>query len=154
MTSNETAILYGVPTPETAEILDWENPTIWIWVKRTTESEWELILFDKHESWFDKILYAPQMHEIARELPQTLPCTYGYDVATAEITLHRFDEICYTVNGEYIYWEALYDNPIEYGDSEAAINFNYLHLAEGYSQLYIKLREAGLLKKEAGNALD
>lgn len=148
MTSSETTIKYGVSTRETSIELDWKNETLFHWLGEhlcarlhynDIVKEWiaydvetDIMLHSKNKSGF---IPAPQMHEIARELPADF----------------------YTDCGQHIFYELNnrigYGLHIKQGKVESTTIRNH-HYAEAYAKLHIKLREAGLLKKEAGNVLD
>lgn len=162
MTTLETAIEFGVVTPETSEKLNWEKPTMlqWAW------SDNEVMLVDCNDYDYislhnvsglvpyDKLIPAPQMHEIAPLLPMFIVCITGEHyiwnkvkheaevkdkIETFYLTLHSIEP-----NSEY---QLIYENPtypFDLGSNYCQHVFNN-HFTEAYAQMYLKLKKEGLI---------
>jgi hypothetical protein len=139
MTTQETAIKYGVPMPETCiklgweiptnfVLLGWETPTNFFWIERHkqfmvfTNKELE-ILRDCFSDWatntYKIICPAPQVHEILSSLPKEIPQEQGY---RNEITMtFCFDK-----------WFVGYscEEEIEHENLVEALALLYLHLKQ------------------------
>lgn len=166
MTNNETilqnAIEFGVCNPYTAKLLDWKIPTKYIWVflcngkpesktpylaikipphyEHTLSGEriWrenEIVVFEntpniRNLEDLSEWCYAPQMHEIAPLLPDVV---HAKDMGN--------------LNYPYYFFSKSYF--IGYGSKDfISSEVQNRHYAQAYAELYIKLRDAGLLKKE------
>lgn len=138
MNTTNIATKYAVTTPKTSIELDWKKETVYFWRKYQMIDGTNYALFLKKDDIsvlvnapFDLIyakradkkdIPALQMHEIAQSLP--LWITYKGE-------FYQLSGNKYVAPNDIIF-----EVPIK----------NY-HFAEAYALLYIKLREAGLLKE-------
>lgn len=129
MNTQESAIKYGVPMPETCKQLNWQRQALFAWIKK--ESEWILINYSDWK-YFDYPTYisAPQMHEIAPLLPTTLGTQSGNRILTTKNNslAYSFDTAPYNVD-------------LIVG----RINIINNHYAEAYAQLFLKLKKENLI---------
>lgn len=131
----QTAIDCGVATYETCVVLDW-NKTKLYWCKNYYGSllvktlQEVRLLCEKHgENYLIVLCEAPQMHEIAQQLPDSVD---------------DFGLIQHTTAVFYL--------PLCFPNSEGNyVDVKNHHYAQAYAELYIKLRDVGLLKKEVSN---
>jgi hypothetical protein len=137
------ATYFGVCTFETAKELDWHKETLFCYVK-IRECDVVMFTHDAQTGGYDYI-NAPQMHEIAKELPVRLEEDFKWGVRKSDL-FSNATQIAFSLM--YIAQNGL--------DSKKTMKFLIVnenhHYAEAYALLYIKLREAGLLEKEVDNA--
>lgn len=158
----ETAIRYGVALPETGELLrkdanfveldedndygaDFHPTTFFYWLRikegkksQMIDREWCLYTSFEREQLYSgffggdvECVPAPQMHEIAKMLPETIK----QDGKKHDLTALMHEGLCY--QSRVI--------------SESELFLTYIqnhHFAQAHAELYLKLREAGLLGKE------
>ena len=161
--TNEELIAFctdkGVPLPETCKKLNWQGKKFVPWQHKTfffwfhfRENGKEYVelgikymypkvgddprgyfyvSYDTYQKWEDKdiispmfVYPAPQMHEIAKNLPPKI----NYDFKQMEFINHC-DVIGYDGDNEHIFEK----------------NIVNLHYAQAYTELYIELRDAGLI---------
>jgi hypothetical protein len=166
--TTEIAIKFGVATPETSEELQWEEETFFRWFHPTkgvfflctstsyinSDGQKRYVLSDvKNGNQISNTTFvygtpAPQMHEIAKHLPVFIMNDTGKKYIAGEkigqpIIYRNF--LCYGFNGNQIA-ELYYST--QYDEEEYSVEIGNHHYAEAYAQMFIKLREAGLLEKE------
>ncbi len=93
MTTQETAQKFGVPTPETCQLLDWQTPTNFVWYKDKLHlvvmlSEISFTMVDYKTGTRNGYLFsierqstyhfAPQIHEILEVLPKEIPQEHAF----------------------------------------------------------------------------
>lgn len=133
------AIKYGIPMPETCKELDWKKQTLFYWARDTKlDLDWIIVPFELYCTETNKnlsarydIIPAPQMHEIAMELPKTIyykETTFYLDL----IILDSFEQYL-KYNDEY------------YKKSVFEIEIKIFHYADAYAQMFLKLKELNLL---------
>lgn len=162
MQSNEEllqiAINYGVATYETSQNLQWAKPTNFYWCKSyygsmvvRTLREVDFLCEKYGKNYIKIVCEAPQMHEIAQRLP------YFFELDNNIFLDLCYDKtyICYIKVEIYMKDDKLVVNPI-FDENNSHIIYSSTirnhHYAEAYASLYLKLKEAGLLEKEANNA--
>ena len=116
----DTAKNYGVPLPETCIELDWQNETLFYWVKDYANATYKLVTKKSLDYWVvepnDFCVAAPQMHEIARLLP---PFISSVGIKCAFVLAK--DTLSY---GSCYYNTPIHDH----------------HYAQAYAELYLKLK--------------
>jgi hypothetical protein len=126
MTTQQTALNYGVPMPETCQELDWKGITHYYWYKNyhneycciTNESE------DKYDlAELFNFIPAPNIQELFEVLPNSI--YQGF----FELIIDKLLELVY-YDKEFMYVEIQNNN-----------------LADALAKLYILLRENDLLTK-------
>ncbi len=147
----------GVPLPETCQKLDWKDESGFYWKKITDHETWyNLYYHNGRESIFiggdgvfreigAKIVHydAPQMQEIAPLLPVKLRLNTGYDYDGND-TYSNFE---FKIRN-YPNWHIFYDGETSYADyyvKDFKFGTENHHYAQAYAQLYIALREAGII---------
>lgn len=140
MNTQKIAILKGVPMPETSMKLDWQGETNFYWHKPKIEDpffEWQLSYGrpDVFNDFVDNncveidIIPAPQMHEIAPMLPE-------------KIKNEKEGVLRFGMSHIAISYIVFYDNfPKE------TIRIKNNHYAEACAELYLKLKNEGILSK-------
>lgn len=159
--NQETAIKFGVVLPETAKQLDWQEPTTFYWVKYKGNYEIVIALkknvFNVHFAFFlerpqsanndyfhseklEDFIPAPTMQEIARELPNVI-----------NIPKHNYIGGCpfRLCNENY---QLFYHNDHNSIGFDTTVSIKNYHFAQAYAELFLKIRNAGLLKKEEQDA--
>jgi hypothetical protein len=170
MTSSEVALIFGVVTPETAEKMEWKHKTSRVWYRRVESMPYTLCNVFRHndkvrlcsatdnslvdilhiENFATYTVPAPQMHEIAKYLPNEILVDAKYDNETDILFLLN---VC----KKSIYYET--NDNIKYGCSKAKgfeeksyVAIENHHYAQACAELYIELLDAGLLKTDKLNA--
>lgn len=159
MTDNQNeidiAIRFDVVIPETCEELAWEKETTFCWVYQQPDNGrscdfWELVLSDSEVAMANDTIPAPQMHEIARELPAYIP----QKVKTALIVdkddsikeksiFDSFYLTLHTLNNTHKFGQLCYESPTTWSHKNISVHYDNHHYAQAYAELYLKLREAG-----------
>lgn len=117
---------FKVPTPEVCKLLNWGNPTVYVWYKG--DSGWDLFYTkdfrgdDLHNPYF---VYAPQTDDIIAKLPAKLNGIFGsvgchLEVSKSTVGYFSNDNDC-----NYIFLEKVKDN----------------HYAQALALLYSKVKE-------------
>ena len=141
MTTAEVAAQYGVPLPETCKELNWENIDtnfFWLVCNNTQRALLHIIQENRfgekcyhpvnngfaHNKF--KVYPAPQMHEIAKLLPEKLLNYKGYESV----------EFCEN------------EKVMGYGilNRFLATEIKNHHYAQAYAEMYLKLKTLNLLK--------
>jgi hypothetical protein len=147
------AIEYGVPMPETCVQIDWQGQTFFFWLK-SISGKWYLV--NKAKKPFSNIICyheanilqiekslildwvivvpAPQMHDIAPLLPKI--------VINNELTTYYIDLVTLDSGNQYLRYNT--EKGICY--KELKVEIKNHHYAQAYAELYIKLKNEGLLK--------
>lgn len=153
----ETAVKFGVCLPETAKELNWQTETIYCYAYPPMCKATLMQTQDAFTCGYD-CDFAPQMHEIACEMPFHILRDINKRKTGYREHLKPYFLLSKTISPKNIQGEAVcvlgyfypeYRN--EYEDMSVYVYFNSYHYAEAYAKLYIKLREAGLLGKEVTN---
>lgn len=110
----------------------WEKPTIWSWVKKDANADWELMLTEKIESWFDKIIYAPMARDIALKLPSKINGLFGCSGYHFEMLSKIVGYFSNDNDGKFLFSREILD----------------YHYSEVFGKLFIQLDKVGLIKKE------
>lgn len=134
-TTKQIAIKYGVPMPDTCKELDWQDDVLFYWYYEY--QEWLIcthIELEESNNRYDKlfVVAAPQMHEIAQELPMSIVIEderFSLDLMTYS----------YFKKSHFLRYKNIAEKR-KYG--EFCENHHY---AEAYARMHITLRNLGLL---------
>ena len=145
MNTQETAIKYGVPMPETCKELNWQIQTLFAWIKK--EGEWILI---NYNDWCDFgypiYICAPQMHEIAPLLPfdKDIQPLQGYYKWRFSINRNWFKKEK-NADIELSYSAQKIDKTFVNQDKNITIKSVNNHYAQAYAEMYLKLKKENLI---------
>lgn len=135
MTTAEIAAQYGVPLPETCKELNWQKETLFWWVHEQKEDIFKVVTSSFKKSFENLkmqsetnvfIAPAPQMHEIAKLLPERIQKSTLYYIAT----LNSIAYLRSPILGDIVELESKVKNQ------------NY---AQAYAELYLQLKSKNLL---------
>jgi len=147
MTTQEIAIKYGVPMPETCKELDWKQETIMRWA--VCQYTGRVLIYARRLNTFGSVVYfgldgefahnyyyfvfAPQMHEIAPLLPSKLILPTEYGNAPHELRISTWNLSQFLIGY------------CSQGTTRMCCISHPNHYAESYAQMYIKLKSENLL---------
>ncbi len=147
MSNLETATKYGVATYETSKILDWQKETLFCYAESEKLGVILIPTDDAMNCGYEFIL-APQMHEIAPFLRVCFHYKREEDKHSLCYVLqqYNFSRVGYFADnwGTCVSVFGLDIQAPYIGGAYPLYN-----TAEAYAKLFIKLRDAGFLEKEA-----
>lgn len=142
----EIAIKYGVATLEKSAEFDFLGNTIWVWYQNDV-TEWCLIRRSRLRNMRMSnvtVIPAPQMHEIAVLLPEKIIIEEYADLDKTKTIKHEcyLSLLAYESVGYWLEYQSL-DAQQSWYPYQVKNN----HYAEAYAQMYLNLKQEGLLKQ-------
>ncbi|MCU0439342.1 MAG: hypothetical protein MUC49_15725 [Raineya sp.] len=162
MNTLEIAQKCGVPTPQTSQELNWQSMTLFVWIDCQDEggvicvNDSQIDNLIKHGITFKEIALAPQFHEIAPKLPETIYDHYILELDESEWIVEKPKEMHdEDVLNAYHLWQN--ERLIGYYHEEEGESCHFRqkienhHHAEACAKLYIQLKNENLLCKSLEN---